>query len=90
MLALKCAQRFPARPAEPDSSVFAELSPAPQPEPSQPNVSPAFSAKVCNSLPTRRLGGFVLQEFRSAHPETEEGEAALRVRGSWDDVARRD
>ena len=38
LLALQCAQRFPARPADPDSSVFAELFPAPQPEPSQPNV----------------------------------------------------
>ena len=38
MLELQCAQRFPARPADPDSSVFSELFPAPQPEPSQPNV----------------------------------------------------
>jgi len=38
MLVLQCAQRFPARPVDPDSSVFAELFPAPQPEPSQPNV----------------------------------------------------
>jgi len=38
MLDLQCAQRFPARPADPDSSVFVELFPAPQPEPSQPNV----------------------------------------------------
>jgi len=38
MLALHCVQRFPARPADPDSSVFAELFPAPQPEPSQPDV----------------------------------------------------
>ena len=44
MLALQCAQRFPARPADPDSSVFAELFPAPQPEPSQPNV-PTSKAK---------------------------------------------
>ena len=43
MLALQCAQRFPARPADPDSSVFAELFPAPQPELSQPDVP---SAKV--------------------------------------------
>jgi len=41
---LQCAQRFPARPADPDSSVFAELFPAPQPEPSQSNV-PAAKAK---------------------------------------------
>jgi len=34
MLALQCAHRFPARPADPDSSVFAELYPALQPEPS--------------------------------------------------------
>ena len=38
MLELQCAQRFPVRPADPDSSVLAELFPAPQPEPSQPNV----------------------------------------------------
>jgi len=44
MLALQCAQRFPARPADPDSSVFAELFPAPQPGPSQPNV-PTVTAK---------------------------------------------
>ena len=84
MLALQCVQHFPARPADPDSSVLAELFPAPQPEPSQPNVPPAkakqmhlnwntlgflsFSAKVCNSFPTGRLAGFFLQEFRSAHP----------------------
>jgi len=41
MLALQCAQRFPVRPADPDSSVFAEFFPVPQPEPSQPNVPPA-------------------------------------------------
>jgi len=44
MLSLQCAQRFPARPADPDSSVFAELFPAPQPEPSQPDV-PTAKAK---------------------------------------------
>ena len=44
MLALQCAQHFPARLADPDSSVCAELFPAPQPEPSQPNV-PAAKAK---------------------------------------------
>ena len=44
MLALQCAQRFPARPADPDSSVFAELFPAPQPAPSQPYV-PTAKAK---------------------------------------------
>jgi len=44
MLELQCAQRFPVRPADPDSSVFAELFPAPQPEPSQPNV-PTDKAK---------------------------------------------
>jgi len=44
MLALQCAQRFPARPADPDSSVFGELFPAHQPEPSQPNV-PTSKAK---------------------------------------------
>ena len=44
MLALQCAQRFPARPADPDSSVFAEFFPAPQPAPSQSNV-PMAKAK---------------------------------------------
>jgi len=44
MLSLQCAQRFPARPADPDSSVFAELFPAPQPEPSQPD-GPTAKAK---------------------------------------------
>ena len=44
MLALQCAQRFPARPADPDSSVFAELFPAHQPAPSHPNV-PTAKAK---------------------------------------------
>jgi len=44
MLELQCTQRFPARPADPDSSVFAELFPAPQPEPSQPNM-PTEKAK---------------------------------------------
>jgi len=38
MLELKCAQRFPAKPADPDSAVFAEIFPAPQPKPSQPKV----------------------------------------------------
>ena len=38
---MQCAQRFPARPADPDSSVFAELFPAPQSAPSQPNVPTA-------------------------------------------------
>jgi len=46
MLALQCAQRFPARPADPDSSVFAELFPAPQPEPSQPNVPTAKARQM--------------------------------------------
>jgi len=44
MLELQCAKRFPARSADPDSSVFAELFSAPQPEPSQPNV-PTEKAK---------------------------------------------
>ena len=38
MLELQCTQRFPASHADRDSSVLAELFPAPQPEPSQPNV----------------------------------------------------
>ena len=37
MLALQCAQFVPAKPADPDSSVFAELFPVP----SQPNVPTA-------------------------------------------------
>ena len=44
MLELQCPQRLPARPDDPDSSVFAELFPAPQPEPSQSNV-PTEKAK---------------------------------------------
>ena len=44
MLELQCAQRFPARPADPDSPVFSELFPAPQPELSQPHV-PTEKAK---------------------------------------------
>jgi len=46
ILALQCAQRFPARPADPDSSVFAELFPAPQTEPSQSNVPPAKAKQM--------------------------------------------
>jgi len=46
MLALQCAQRFPARPADPDSSVFAELFPAPQPKPPQPDVSRAKAKQM--------------------------------------------
>ena len=34
MLELQCVQRFPASPADPDSSVFAELFPASQADPS--------------------------------------------------------
>jgi len=44
MLELQCVQRIPARPADPDFSVFSELFPAPQPEPSQSNV-PTEKAK---------------------------------------------
>jgi len=44
MLEFQCARRFPARPADPNSSVFAELFLAPQPELSQPNV-PTEKAK---------------------------------------------
>jgi len=40
------AQRFPVRPADPDSSVFAELFPAPQPAPSQPNVPTAKAEQM--------------------------------------------
>ena len=49
MLALQCAQRFPARPADPDSSVFTELFPAPQPEPSQPNVPTAKVRQITST-----------------------------------------
>ena len=45
MLELQCAQRFPARLADPDSYVFAELFPAPQSEPSQSNVPTNFLSK---------------------------------------------
>jgi len=41
MLQLQCVQCFPARTADPDSSVFAELLPVSQPEPSQSNVPTA-------------------------------------------------
>jgi len=44
ILELQCAHHFPERPADPDSSVFAELFPASQPEPSQPDV-PTAKAK---------------------------------------------
>ena len=44
MLESQCAQPFPARPADPDSSVFAQLFHAPQPETSQTNV-PTEKAK---------------------------------------------
>ena len=46
MLVLQCAQRFPARPTDPDSSVFAEVFPAPQPEPSHPNVPTAKTKQM--------------------------------------------
>ena len=46
MLALQCAQRFPARPAGPDSSIFAELFPVPQVAPSQPNVPTAKAEQM--------------------------------------------
>ena len=51
MLALQCAQRFSARPADPDSSVFEELFLAPLPEPSQPNV-PTARLSRCTSTGT--------------------------------------
>jgi len=40
MLEMQRAQRLPACPPNPDTSVFAELFPAPQPAPSQPNARP--------------------------------------------------
>ena len=46
MLELQCAQRFPARPADPDSSVLAELFPAPQLAPSQPKVPTAKARQM--------------------------------------------
>ena len=46
MLALQCAQRFPARPADPDSSVFAELFPGPQSAPSHSNVPTAKTKQM--------------------------------------------
>ena len=76
LLELQCAQRLTARPADPDSSIFAELFPAPQPEPSQPNV-PTEKAKQMHInwnplgflLDAERLAGFFLLKFRSAHPQ---------------------
>jgi len=62
MLELQCAQRFPARPADPDSSIFVVLFPAPQSEPSQPNVPTERTQQMhlnCNPL------GFLLD--LSAH-----------------------
>ena len=53
MLELQCAQRFPASPADPDSSVFTELFPASQPKPSKPNVPTAKAKQMhltCNPL----------------------------------------
>ena len=38
MLEMQRAQRFPACPPNPDTSVFAELFPVSQPAPSQPNA----------------------------------------------------
>ena len=82
MLALQCVQRFPARPTDPDSSVFAELFPAPQPEPSQPNVPTAkakqmhlnwnplgFLLELSQQKSVTRFPPAFLQEFRSAHPQ---------------------
>jgi len=61
MLALQCAQCFPASPADPDSSVFAELFPAPQPDPSQPNVPTAKAKQMhLNSNPL----GFLSELFQ--------------------------
>jgi len=40
MLEIQRAQRFPACPLNPDTSVFAELFPASQPAPSQPDARP--------------------------------------------------
>jgi len=54
MLELQCAQRFPARPDDPDSSVFAELFLAPQPEPSQHNV-PTEKAQLSRCTSTGTL-----------------------------------
>ena len=69
MLELQCAQRFPARPADPDSSVFAELFPAPQPEPSQPNV-PMEKAKQMhrNWNPLGFLSDLPTNKFETCFP----------------------
>jgi len=40
MLEMQRAQRFPACPPNPDTSVFAQLFPVSQPAPSQPNTRP--------------------------------------------------
>ena len=69
MLELQCAQRFPARPADPDSSVFAELFPASQPEPSQLNV-PTEKAKQMhlNWSPLGFLSDFSTNKFGTRFP----------------------
>jgi len=66
MLELQCAQLFPARPADPDSSVFAELFPASQSQPSQTNV-PTEKAKQMH-LNWNPLG--FLSDLSAHKPET--------------------
>ena len=69
MLELQCAQRFPARPADPESSVFSELFPAPQSEPSQSNV-PTEKAKqmYLNWNPLGFLSDLSTNKFETRFP----------------------
>ena len=69
MLELQCAQRFPARPADPESSVFSELFPAPQPEPSQPNVPKAKAKQMhLNWNPLGFLSDLSTNKFETRFP----------------------
>ena len=65
MLELQSAKPFPVRPTDPDSSVFAEPFPAPQPEPSQPNV-PTEKAKQMH-INWNPLG-FLLHKIETRFP----------------------
>jgi len=69
MLELQCAQHFPSRPADPDSSVFAELFPVPQPEPLQPNL-PTEKAKQIhfNWNPVGFLSDLSTNKFETRFP----------------------
>jgi len=69
MLELQCAQRFPSRPADPDSSVFAELFPVPQPEPLQPNVPTEKATQMhFNWNPVGFLSDLSTNKFETRFP----------------------